>query len=181
MNGFIKNVLAVELPDCSGFSVLVHLVPIVRRPSIAVLMLTNNPQRGLNQIALQNGAYGCFIKRYTSGENLDRAIQRAMVFVGWMPKEDRYRLWLSPETRPVRSSAKQRPGTLRQVVAVGLVMKEWCRPPYRRRSASVVSVAMMKPKTPRASKSERISVMVGTPFWRSRQRRRSHLYHHRDE
>jgi hypothetical protein len=68
-----------------------------------------------------------------------------------------------------------------QVVAVGLVMKEWCRPPYRRRSASVVPVAMMKPKTPRASKSERISVMVGTPFWRSRQRRRSHLYHHRDE
>ena len=50
-------VLAVELPDCSGFSVLVDLVPIVKRPSIAVLMLTNNAQRGLHQIAIQNGAY----------------------------------------------------------------------------------------------------------------------------
>ena len=81
-------VLAVELPDCSGFSVLVDLVPIVRRPSIAVLMLTNNAQRGLHQIAIQNGAYACFVKQFTSGEDLDRAIQRAMAFVGWMPKED---------------------------------------------------------------------------------------------
>ncbi len=81
-------VLAVELPDGSGFSVLVDLIPIVKRPSIAVLMLTNNAQRGLHQIAIQNGAYACFVKQCTSGEDLDRAIQRAMAFVGWMPKED---------------------------------------------------------------------------------------------
>ncbi len=81
-------VLAVELPDGSGFSVLVDLIPIVKRPSIAVLMLTNNAQRGLHQIAIQNGAYACFVKQFTSGEDLDRAIQRAMAFVGWMPKED---------------------------------------------------------------------------------------------
>jgi CheY-like chemotaxis protein len=86
-------VLAVELPDCSGFSVLVDLVPIVRRPSIAVLMLTSNTQRGLHQIAMQNGAYACFVKPFTSGEDLDRAIQRAIAFVGRTPKEDRY--WLS--------------------------------------------------------------------------------------
>jgi CheY-like chemotaxis protein len=84
-------VLAVELPDCSGFSVLVDLVPIVKRPSIAVLMLTNNAQRGLHQIAIQNGAYACFVKQFTSGEDLDRAIQRAMACVGWTPKEDRHR------------------------------------------------------------------------------------------
>ena len=84
-------VLAVELPDCSGFRILVDLVPIARRPRIAVLMLTSNAQRGLHKIAMQNGAYACFIKAFTSGEDLDRAIQRAMAFVGQMPKEDRYR------------------------------------------------------------------------------------------
>ena len=55
-------VLAVELPDCSGFRVLVDLIPIARSPNIAVLMLTSNAQRGLHQIAMQNGAYACFIK-----------------------------------------------------------------------------------------------------------------------
>ena len=82
--------LALELPDCSGFRVLVDLIPIASRPSIAVLMLTNNMQRGLHQIAIQNGAYACFVKRFTSCEDVDRAIQRAMAFVGLLPKEDRY-------------------------------------------------------------------------------------------
>ena len=84
-------VLAVELADCSGFSVLVDLVPIARRPSIAVLMLTSNTQRGLYQIAMQNGAYACFVKQFTSGEDLDRAIQRAIAFVGRTPKENLHR------------------------------------------------------------------------------------------
>ena len=83
-------VLAVELPDCSGFRVLVDLVPIARRPSIAVLMLTSSTQRGFHQIAIQNGAYACFVKPFTSGEDLDRAIQRAVAFVGRTPKENRY-------------------------------------------------------------------------------------------
>ena len=81
-------VLAVELPDCSGFRILVDLVPIARRPRIAVLMLTSNAQRGLHKIAMQNGAYACFIKAFTSGEDLDRAIQRAIACVGRLPKED---------------------------------------------------------------------------------------------
>ena len=84
-------ILAIELPGYSGFRVLVDLIPIARRPSIAVLMLTNNAQRGLHQIAIQNGAYACFVKQFTSGEDLDRAILRAMAFVGWKPKEDQHR------------------------------------------------------------------------------------------
>ncbi len=83
-------VLSVELPDGSGFRVLGDLIPIATRPNTAVLMLTNNAQRGLHQIAIQNGAYACFVKQFTSGEDLDRAIQRAMAFVGRMPKEDRH-------------------------------------------------------------------------------------------
>jgi CheY-like chemotaxis protein len=86
-------VLALELPDCSGFRVLVELVPIANRPSIAVLMLTNNTQRGLHQIAMQNGAYACFVKPFTSCEDLDRAIQRALAFVGRLPKEERHRFF----------------------------------------------------------------------------------------
>lgn len=84
-------ILALELPDMSGFKVLVDLVPIARRPNIAVIMLTNRLQRGLREIARQNGAYTCFIKQYMLGEDLDKAIQRAIAFVGRMPKEDRYR------------------------------------------------------------------------------------------
>jgi CheY-like chemotaxis protein len=84
-------VVARELPDQSGFKVLIELVPIACRPNVAVIMLTNRLQRGLREIARQNGALACFVKQFMSGDDLDRAIQRAMTFVGQMPKEDRYR------------------------------------------------------------------------------------------
>ena len=84
-------VVALELPDQSGFKVLVDLVPIASRPNVAVIVLTNRFQRGLREIARQNGAYACFMKQFMSKEDLDRAIQRAIAFVGRLPKEDRYR------------------------------------------------------------------------------------------
>jgi CheY-like chemotaxis protein len=84
-------VVALELPDQSGFKVLVDLVPIASRPNVAVIVLTNRLQRGLREIARQNGAYACFMKQFMSKEDLDRAIQRAIAFVGRLPKEDRYR------------------------------------------------------------------------------------------
>jgi len=84
-------VLAIELSDCSGFRVLVDLVPIASRPNVAVLMLTKNTQRRLHQLALQNGAYDCFVKSFTTVDDLERAIQRAMSFIGRIPKEERYR------------------------------------------------------------------------------------------
>jgi CheY-like chemotaxis protein len=84
-------VLALELSDQSGYKVLVDLVPIANRPNIAVIMLTNRLQRGLREIARQNGAYACFVKQFMSGDDLDRAIHRAIAFVGQMPKEHRYR------------------------------------------------------------------------------------------
>jgi CheY-like chemotaxis protein len=86
-------VVALELPDQSGFKVLVDLVPIASRPNLAVIILTNRLQRGLREIALQNGAYACFVKQFMSGDDLDRAILRAIAFVGRFPKEDRYRLF----------------------------------------------------------------------------------------
>ena len=84
-------VLELALPDGSAFEVLVDLIPIVHRPNVAVIVLTRFGYRGLWELAKQNGAYACFLKQHTSGDVLDKAIQRAVAFVGRMPKEDRHR------------------------------------------------------------------------------------------
>ena len=84
-------VLELDLPDLSGFEVLVKVVPIARKPNVAVVALTRLACRGLWDLARSNGAYVCFYKPHTSLDDLDRAINRAIAFVGWMPKEDRYR------------------------------------------------------------------------------------------
>ena len=67
------------------------LVPRASKPRIAVIVLTQLAHRGLWDLAKNNGAYVCFVKQHTTGEDLDRAIQRAVALVGQMPKEDRYR------------------------------------------------------------------------------------------
>lgn len=83
-------VLELSLPDQSGFQTLVDLVPIASRPHVAVVVLTLMTLRGVWELAKQNGAYACLAKQFTSGDDLDRAIQRAIAFVGQMPKEDRH-------------------------------------------------------------------------------------------
>jgi CheY-like chemotaxis protein len=85
-------ILELELPDLSGFEVLVELVPLVRRPNIAVIVLTRLADEGLYALARSNGAYVCFHKPHTSSDDLDRGINRAIGFVGLIPKEDRSRL-----------------------------------------------------------------------------------------
>ena len=84
-------ILELDFPDRSGFEILVHLVPIVRRPHVAVLVLTNNVYRGLWDLAKANGAYACLPKQYTSAEALDSSIRKAIATVGMLPKEDRHR------------------------------------------------------------------------------------------
>ena len=84
--------LELELPDSMGYRVLVDLVPRVSRPNVAVIVLTYLAHRGVFEMVRQNGACACFVKKFTSGEGLDRAIQRAVSLVGLLPKEDRYRL-----------------------------------------------------------------------------------------
>src|SRR5262245_33784793 len=84
-------VLELSLPDHSGFQTLVDLVPVITKPQVAVILLTQITHRGVWELAKQNGAYACLAKKFTSGENLDNAIQRAVAFVGQMPKDDRYR------------------------------------------------------------------------------------------
>jgi CheY-like chemotaxis protein len=84
-------VLDLALPDQSGFHTLVELVPIASVPRIAVIVLTLMASRGLRDLAKQRGAYECFAKRQTSGEDLDRAIQHAVFLVRQIAKADRHR------------------------------------------------------------------------------------------
>src|SRR3954468_6311093 len=63
-------VLELDLPDMSGFEVLVELVPRVRRPRIAVIVLTRHADEGLYALARNNGAYVCFHKPHTSSDDL---------------------------------------------------------------------------------------------------------------
>ena len=83
-------ILELRLSDQSVFRILGKLVPVASRPHVAVIVLTELPGRGVWELAKQRGAYACFHKPHTTGEELDKAIQRAVAFVGQMPKENRY-------------------------------------------------------------------------------------------
>ena len=85
-------ILELGLSDQSIFRVLGKLVPVARSPRVAVIVLTKFPDRGVWELAKQSGAYACFHKDHTTGEDLDKAIHDAVTFVGKMPKEDRSRV-----------------------------------------------------------------------------------------
>lgn len=101
-------VLELSLPNQSGFQTLVDLVPIASRPQVPVIVLTQIPYRAVWEVAKENGAYACFHKHFTTGADLDTAIQRAVAFVGQIaqggsvqashlvPEIDRYQPGLSP-------------------------------------------------------------------------------------
>jgi len=84
-------VLELSLPDRSGIRTLIELVPRVSQPQIAVVVLTLMTQQGVWKLAKENGAYVCLAKEFTSGEDLDLAVQRAVAFVGNLPKEERHK------------------------------------------------------------------------------------------
>ena len=84
-------VLELSLPNQSGFQTLIELVPRASRPQIPVIVLTRMIHPGVWRLAKENGAYACLVKEFTSGDDLDKAIQRGVAFVGQLPKEDRYR------------------------------------------------------------------------------------------
>ena len=84
-------VLEMTLPDQSGLEVLMTLIPRASKPRIAVIVLTQVSHPGVWRLTKENGAYAALVKGFTSGQDLDKAIQRAVAFVGQMPKDDRYR------------------------------------------------------------------------------------------
>jgi DNA-binding NarL/FixJ family response regulator len=77
-------VTELALTDNTGLDVLEDLVPVADKPQVAVIVLTRIEHRSLWDLAKEQGAYICFNKQHTSGEDLDRAIQRAVAFVGQM-------------------------------------------------------------------------------------------------
>ena len=83
-------VLELGLPDQTGFQILGELVPVASRPHVPVIVLTQLRDRGVWELVKENGAYACFHKHHTTGDDLDKAIQQAVTFVKQMPKEDRY-------------------------------------------------------------------------------------------
>jgi CheY-like chemotaxis protein len=95
-------VIELSLPDESGFEVLMTLVALA--PHVPVVALTFLTHPGIWELAKQNGVHTCLAKKFTTGEDLDEAVQRAVAFVGQMPKEDR-----EPSVR--RSSEGGGPGT----------------------------------------------------------------------
>jgi CheY-like chemotaxis protein len=81
-------VLALGFQDLVGLQVLVELVPLIRRPKVAVIAIARLEHAAAFAVAKKNGAQECFIKEFTTGEMLDKAIQRAISAVG-PAKEDR--------------------------------------------------------------------------------------------
>jgi len=81
-------VTELALNDMSAFAVLEHLMPVANRPQVAVIILTQLAYRSLWDLAKEQGAYACFHKHHTSGEDLSRAIQQALTFVRQIAKED---------------------------------------------------------------------------------------------
>jgi CheY-like chemotaxis protein len=78
-------VMDLSLPDRPGFEVLADLVPTPSTPHVAVLVLTLLGHRTVWDLAKQYGAYACSHKKHTTGEDLGKAIQRAVEFVRQMP------------------------------------------------------------------------------------------------
>jgi DNA-binding NarL/FixJ family response regulator len=86
-------VVEIDLPDMSGFEVLIKLVPCARHPEIAVIMLSRTYLVPMAELARKNGARECLFKSGVSGDQLVAAIRKAIAVVG--PRKD-------PESGPCK-------------------------------------------------------------------------------
>ena len=84
------NVCRENVVDCvlldldmpvSGFHALLELIPNPAQPPIAVIVLTHLYHPHLFELAKENGAQACLLKRRTSTKDLDMAIQQAILTV----------------------------------------------------------------------------------------------------
>ena len=71
-------VLEIDLPDISGFEVLMKLIPHAREPKTAVIMLTRLSNTYLLEAALRNGAQAALCKLVITGDTLERAVLKAV-------------------------------------------------------------------------------------------------------
>jgi DNA-binding NarL/FixJ family response regulator len=75
-------VTELDLPDLSGFQVLLDLVPRVQFPEIAVIILSRINLQSLAELARKNGALAYLVKSSVSGDDLDMTIRKALAKVG---------------------------------------------------------------------------------------------------
>jgi len=80
-------VLDLDLPDMSGFEVLLKLVPHVYHPEIAVIILTRLTNPHLLDAAITNGAQAALRKDLASGDILDQTILKAVSTIPRKNKE----------------------------------------------------------------------------------------------
>ena len=68
--------LDLDLPQVSGFQVLLDLIPDRTAPQIAVIVLTRLSGSALHELAIENGAHASLIKDRTSVAMLDQAFKK---------------------------------------------------------------------------------------------------------
>jgi DNA-binding NarL/FixJ family response regulator len=75
-------IVEVDLPDMSGFEVLIKLVPRACHPDVAVIMLSRTYLVPMAELARKNGAQEYLFKSGVSGDQLVTAIRKAIAVVG---------------------------------------------------------------------------------------------------
>ena len=83
-------VLELTLPDMSGFQALTQLISRANEPAPAVIFLSRTTLQPMAELALRNGAQAYLIKSHISGDDLDKAIRKALAPVGSSLKESRF-------------------------------------------------------------------------------------------
>ena len=83
-------VLELDLPDMSGFEVLLKLVPRVYRPEIPVIILTRLDNPHFLKAAITNGAQAALYKTMASGDILEKAVLKAVSAIPRKTKEPPY-------------------------------------------------------------------------------------------
>ena len=74
-------ILELDLPDMSGFEVLLKLIPRPWHAEIPVIVLTGIANQYLLKAALTNGAQAAFYKPMASGDMLHQAVLKALATV----------------------------------------------------------------------------------------------------
>ena len=83
-------VLELTLPDMSGFQALTQLVPRAYYPEPAVIFLSRTTLQPMADLTMKNGAQAYLIKSHISGDDLDRAIRKALAPVHSSHQESRF-------------------------------------------------------------------------------------------
>ena len=74
-------VLDLDVPQSSGFELLLALIPDRQHHRIPVIVFTHLQNPALHRMTLENGAHACLVKEATSVQDLDNVIQHAIVML----------------------------------------------------------------------------------------------------